>query len=192
MRTIENGVVCTVAELRALLVFASTDPAREHLHALCLERARVLASDGHTACLLMPCAQPTNAPDAPERWVVGAPAIKSLAAGRKPDDEVTLTYGDAAIVAESPAGRLDLPRLDVQFPPVMQCVPSHVASEGPCATYGIDARYLARLAVVSKALGGKAIWRVRTPDDGMAPIRYDASSPTACATVIIMPARIGT
>ena len=190
MRTTETGIVCTVAELRAVLAFASTDSTREHLHALCLERARVLASDGHTACLLMPCAQPTNAPDAPERWVVGVPAVKMLVSGRSAGTEITLTYGDAAIVAESPAGRLDLPRLDVQFPPVMQCVPSHVASDGPCATYGIDARYLARLAIMSKALGGKTVWRVRTPDDGSAPIRYDASSPTACATVIIMPARI--
>ena len=189
----ENGSFeLSKSECRALLAFASRDATREQLTALHCDppRGRITATDGHTMAILRNGTTHTLVPI----FVVPRAAVDAASkALRKTDDRLIIERDGDNIRLRAVSGGIEsvstvlpLAGAEIQFDEV---VPK--PAEFGCKRVGLDATYLARLALVQKAAAARSIIAHACPSDST-PSRYTCESPSASCdwTVVIMPVRI--
>jgi hypothetical protein len=199
----EETLTIPVAKAKALLAFASKDDTRLHLACVGLTYSNldgkveapkdkagrkakkpvsqfaVLAGcDGHTLVTFrMPF----------EAWppYLDGKVVAKSSFGRSYVD----VEGRVAAVRKAPVVLLTVALVEAQFPPIQQVepTPGFLAGTKPVC---IDARYLARIALVTKACGSEGAELV-TMGAERDPVRFDVRGPIGSARITIMP-RIAT
>lgn len=168
----ESTLLLSPIVAKALLAFASTDATRPHLGIGICNGGDVAATDGVTL-VRFTMVDPGQAPKKHDGQVWAHAYVKEAAriAGSKKD--VVLLWSDCQ---------------SKSFPPVLQVEPQPGFAE-KMAPIGVDAEYLARLAIVQKACGrGEVI--VDTLGSPLDPLAFTVNGVEHGARVTIMPRRI--
>lgn len=197
MKAQEGTLFITVAELKALLAFSSTDKARPHLNAINIERSTpcrgssrmtLSATDGH--CLL--CVECDgdlgSGPDALIARDLWDAPIKL--ADRKVPLRVSLSEHSLLVSPRIGYADLALPFVNAVFPPWRQVIPAlRDVSDG--APSGFNCAYLSRLELVWKAAGGRQPMRIQLGAESLDPLRFDLNASSGEHWYgAIMPARL--
>lgn len=178
------AITITVAEVKALLKFASEDAARENLCGIAVSGQRLAATNGHVVAIRGedPRASWSGALIVPTAlWLQ---AIAGLKAGDQLEVDgdanlVTITGGPAPVQCRSPKRT---------FPPLDQVIPE--SSRKAANSIGVGGHYLALLPVIDKATRTKSgSWDMRCGGE-LDPILLVAQGRETTWTVIIMPVRL--
>ncbi len=209
----ENGTFeATIAELRALTEYASTDQTRQHIACVCFDTGlgRAVATDGHRL-LKIDAAQSTaprpNETKSRDEYLVNARKLQAALKGKgskKTKLRVTPQKdargnGAHSFMVESDEARTVLDATDATFPPCDQVIPDIASMAKPCEKVGFNAFYLAALGVigeiaVSHGCKTSGCWlRLGAELD---PARIDATfmggdvDDQGSATIVVMPMRV--
>lgn len=176
MITYNGSVHMSVSVAKALLAFASKDATRTHLCGVGLSRndvgAVIAATDGHT---LVSFPMVEESPFSHDRRVWSRQYVETqMKIAQATKSDVVLEYG---CLTEGSA-----------FPPVAQVEPK--AQVTLKSAIGLDAKYLARLDLVTKACDAKGALLSSLTGE-LNPIRFDVSGREGqTARVTIMPMRL--
>ena len=171
-----------VGALKAAKTCMSKDPTRVNLNRLCIEKAegetvKVIATDGHTLCL------------------VTAPILENELQNAGTRYELTSADIDMILArAKSKPATLDIELREEtsEFPEYEKVIPKYTSNESLKGPIGFNAKYLARLEDVSNAIGNKCTgattlkFGLNDHDAMVAEITGANSS----AIIVIMPMRI--
>lgn len=180
------GVECTIPVALALLEFANRDVTRVWGCGID-DGGALAATDGHSLVRFTTCDPGGQDVRARFRTAWTAEYLETtIKLARSAKCNVSLTWDACAKGARS--GEL------VKFPPTAQVVPPPGFSGKEIERTGINAMYLARLALVQRACYPRDAVSPGVVFSGMAgpfdPIRFDVAGPSATAEVVIMPMRI--
>lgn len=202
----ENGTFeATIAELRALTEYASTDQARQHIACVCFDTGlgRAVATDGHRL-LKIDAAQSTaprpNETKSRDEHLVNAKKLQAALKGmgsKKAKLRVTPEKGSFTI--EAGPVRAALEKVDATFPPCDQVIPDIASMAKPCEKVGFNAFYLAALGVIGEIAvshGCKTAGCWLRLGAELDPARIDATfmggnvDDQGSATIVVMPMRV--
>lgn len=184
MKIIGNIIEVDVRELRALLLFASKDATRAHLHRLHFEAGDpgtgpagvAVATDGHSMTVLRaevvePASWKTFAIPRPLAELIGRSAVTGTVAIDV--EKSTASFGPA---------KFDVPQDELTFPPWRQVLPP-ARDDDAVGLIGIDPQFLARLNTVRVAADNADV--LFQFGSGTDPVRVEIGT----WTVVIMPMR---
>lgn len=170
----------TKAEAKALLAFASTDPARPWLCCVQFEPEHgcAVATDGHTLV------RRTTSKRAGDAFMVSTADLAAAAKACPAKGEIEVT----ATALRAGGATVPVRPVDGHFPPYRSVLAAS-REETPSKTIGFDARLLARLALVQDACGRGQRLRLHLFGE-LDPQSFDCFSPTANWDGVIMPCRV--
>lgn len=187
----------TIAELRALTTYASTDQTRLHLASVCfdLEKGRAAATDGHR--LIVIDAYKRNKSDNRAQVLVNAQALLGALRGlgaKKTRVKVKCELG--AVTIDSGAVKAELPTVNEKFPPIDQVIPSRWRDDGfkAAEVVGFNPCYIRDVGVVADiqtSHGQRPQCSIRFGAGELDPARVDAElQDEGEVTIVVMPMRV--
>jgi hypothetical protein len=199
----ENGTFeATIAELRALTTYASADFTRPHIAAVCFDtgRGRAMATDGHRLIKLDAAKASADENKSGGEHLVNAKKLQAALKGMgSKKTKVRVTPDEKAFTIECGPVRAALEKVDAQFPPTDQVIPTIANMPEPAACVGFNAYYLAAIGVlgeIAESHGCRTTFCQLRLGQELDPARIDATfmggnvDDQGSATIVVMPARI--